>query len=322
MLEKRIKDSAEYKEFTQSLAHGGLSHAYLVLGADATVRALFVKMFASVILCPEKGCGECPVCEKVFSDCHPDVKVYNKDGKFRVHDATMLIEDAYIKGWESETKLYFIDNAETLMPQSQNKLLKIYEEPPKGVVMFLLAGSEGGLLQTVVSRAKKVYLPTFTCKDIYEELLEDGYPHKTAETASALSGARFDKAYLYAQNEDYPKLYDECFDTLLKCKSSRDIPSFTGRAMFGKENLPVTLDILEVILNDVMRLTSASGIPRSSHNRDYDLAEISKGFSPGGVAMALLSLNKARKMLAFYVSAAGIADTILFEILEAKYKWQ
>ena len=92
--------------------------------------------------------------------------------------------------------------------------------------------------------------------------------------------------------------------------------------MFNKENLPISLDILEVILNDVMRLISASGTPLSSHNRDYDLAQIGKGFSPGGVSMALLSLNKARKMLAFYVSAAGIADTILFEILEAKYKWQ
>lgn len=322
MLEERIKASAEYKELIQSIRSGGLSHAYLLLGGDTAVRTVYIKMLASAILCRDGGCGECPTCEKIATESHIDVKYYNKDGKMRVADAIALIDDSYIKGWESATKLYFVLSAETLLPPVQNKLLKLYEEPPAGAAIFLQAGSEGGLLQTIVSRAKKIYLPSFSSKDIYEELLEEGYDAGQAETASALSGGRFDKAYLFAAGDSYPKLYDDCFRTLIGCKSSRDVPSYSGGDLFSKENLSATIEIMEVILSDVLALVSGSGVPPASHNREYDLGEIGKGFSPGGVAMAILVLSKARKMLNSYVSAAAIADTILLEILEAKYKWR
>lgn len=321
MLDRLIKESGEYKSFV-TRERDNLSHAYLVLGADTAVRQIYIKMLAENILCGEKGCGECRVCQKVWAESHPDIKVLNKEEKVKVDDIEKFIDDVYLKPWESDIKLYFIDNAENLNPAVQNKLLKIYEEPPKSVVIFLLAGSQGMLLPTIVSRAKKIYLPSFSPKQIYDELVGEGYPARTAETASALSGGRFDRAYLFASDEGHSALYEACFDTLLKCKTSKDIPLFTGKAMFSKENLPATLDILEVILYDVMGIVSGSGNPLAAHNREYDLREISKGFSPGGAAMALLSLNKARRMLASYVSAAGIADTILFGILEAKYKWQ
>lgn len=322
MLSNLIKASAEYKEFFADIYGGKLSHAYLLLGADTAVRQLYIKILAAAILCPNRGCTNCPVCEKIYADSHSDIKVFNADGKLRVADAVAIIDDAYIKGWESDTKLYFIDNADTLSVQVQNKLLKIYEEPPKGVIIFLLAASQSGLLQTTLSRAKKVYLPTLTAKEIYGQLLQDGYMPKETEAAVALCGGRLDKAYLFAANQDYSKLYDECMQVLLRCKTSKDIPAYTGRAIFSKDSLPTTLDILEAILNDVLVSVSGSGVPSQLPNRSYDIQEISKGFSAGGVAMSLLSINKAKRMLASYVSAAGIADTILFEILEAKYKWR
>lgn len=322
MLSDLIKASAEYKEFFADIYGGKLSHAYLLLGADTAVRQLYIKILSAAILCPYKGCTNCPVCEKIFADNHSDIKVFNGDGKLRVVDAVAIIDDAYIKGWESDIKLYFIDNADSLSVQVQNKLLKIYEEPPKGVIIFLLAASQSGLLQTTLSRAKKAYLPTLTAKNIYEQLLQDGYPPKEADAAVALCGGRLDRAYLFAANHDYSLLYDECMQVLLKCKTSKDIPAYTGKAIFSKDNLPATLDILEVILSDVLALVAGSGVPSQLPNRSYDIQEISKGFSAGGAAMAQLSINKAKRMLASYVSAAGIADTILFEILEAKYKWR
>lgn len=321
MLEERIDNSAEFRSFAAGVARGGLSHAYLLLGADTAVRSLYIKKLASLLLCPERGCGECPVCEKIYTDSHPDIKTYNKDGKCKVEDAVKMIADTYIKGWESATKLYFFDNAETLQPAVQNKLLKICEEPPQGVTVFFLAANEGGLLQTILSRTKKFYLPVFSSADVYDELKEEGYDNRAAETASALSAGRFDKAYLYVKDETYPRLYDECFETLAGCKSSKDIPSYTGKSIFSKENLPVTLEILEIILSDILKLVSDGGTLQS-YRRQSKIKEIGNGFSPGGAAMAILALNKARRMLGSYVSPAAVADTILFEILEAKYKWR
>ncbi len=151
--------------------------------------------------------------------------------------------------------------------------------------------------------------------------MEEGYGKAEAETAAALSGGRFDKAYLYVKDEAYNKLYEACFDTLAKCKSSRDIPVYAGNNIFSKENLPLTLEIMEIILNDILRMVSKGGALQTCRKESL-LKEIGNGFSAGGVAMAILALNKARRMLGSNVSAAGVADTILFEILEAKYKWR
>ena len=54
-----------------------------------------------------------------------------------VDDVKNLIEDAVLTPVESDKKIYIFKNFSSANTQSQNKLLKILEEPPKNVYIFL-----------------------------------------------------------------------------------------------------------------------------------------------------------------------------------------
>ncbi|MBO8423560.1 MAG: hypothetical protein IAB16_00860, partial [Firmicutes bacterium] len=187
MISDLLRKSEAYREIASSVAEGKASHTYLVTGDDTVTRKAYMILLAMTFLCKRGGCGECEICTRITAGAHPDVHVYNSDGKMRVEDTNFLISEASMKGWGEGRKLFFIDRAETLSPAVQNKLLKLIEEPEGETVIMLFASSEVPILSTVKSRTKKCYLPVFSAEEIYAELLEEGVPRAQAETAAALS---------------------------------------------------------------------------------------------------------------------------------------
>lgn len=334
MLGELLSASKAYADFKKDLRADKISHAYLFLGEDALARREYMRLFASTILCSRGGCGECEVCDKIYNDCHLGVNYFNENGKMTVKEAETLIEESYKSSWEASNanseekssgagkKIYFIDNAERLSPAVQNKLLKVFEEPPKNVIIALFAKSSYGLLQTIKSRAKLNYLPVFTTEEIYESLLGEGYERSQAEIASALSGGSFEKAYAFMNDANYYNQYSECFEVLKNCKKSTMVVDYINKPIFSKDNIKRTLEFFEIILRDVAVKVSGAKAPYTTRNRDYDIATISAGFTPASVAMAILEINKGEAMLDSYIAPVTVAERVLFKILEAKYKWQ
>lgn len=321
MLSEIIKNRDEFKALVGDIKSNGLKNAYLIIGGDDETRRVFEKLLIYAILCPYGGCYTCNVCNKLSLGVHSDLKYYNIDGKMRVKDAENLITDTYVKGWESSTKLYIIQNAETLSREVQNKLLKVYEEPPEGAAIFLSAATDSGLLETVISRAKKIYVPRLTSTEIAEELKEEGIEAKLAETAAIFSDGNYGKAKSFAENEVYVNLYDRAFEILAGCKKSSDIVKYINDSAFSKENIIVTLEFFEIILRDVIELITGGDNFRTI-NKDFYLEAAADGFTAGGAAMAVLKACEGKKLLDSYVSAVSVAEKVLFDILEAKYKWR
>lgn len=320
-LREFLQSGDSYRALKKELGGKNFSHAYIVLGGDRSVRAEYADFIASFILCPYGGCGVCAVCKRILSQNHPDVKYLNTDGKMSVKSARELVEEAYVTGVEG-VKIFFFDNAEKLSPAVQNTLLKIYEEPPESSVFVLLAASEAGILQTVRSRAKKIYLPVFSAAEIFRELQAGGVDERTAETASVLAGGRFDRAYKFADSAEYSEQYENCFELLLGCRRSADIAKYLSSPVFNKESIGLTLEFFEIILGDVLASVAGGGKAPAAIRRQRDIASLARGFTPGGVAMAILAVTEAAKLLSSYVSTVSVAERVLFKILEAKYKWQ
>lgn len=338
MIGDLLQKSKAYQEFRKDLSADKISHAYLFLGEDKLARREYMRLFASTVLCRAGGCGVCDTCDKIYNDVHLGVHYYNLDGKMNVKVAEALIEESYKSSWEgndsddgdrssgASKRIYFIDNLDelspTVLPAVQNKLLKIFEEPPKNVIIALFAKSSFGILQTILSRAKICYLPLFTSNEVYDELLEEGYPRATAEIASALSGGSFEKAYRFVEDENYYNLYSECFDVLKECKNSTMVADYVNKPIFSKENIKRTLEFFEIILRDVQIKVSGANVPYVTRNRDYDLKVIAEGFTPASVAMAILEVNQGEAMLSSNINSVTVAERVVFKILEAKYKWQ
>lgn len=90
------------------------------------------------------------------------IKLDPKDDTFKVEDAKLAIEKAYMA---SEETTVIILAAKTFSPIVQNKLLKVIEEPPPKKEFILITPSKATILATIRSR-----LPI---KVLSEEILED-----------------------------------------------------------------------------------------------------------------------------------------------------
>jgi len=77
------------------------------------------------------------------------VKLDPKDDTFKVEDAKLAIEKAYMA---SEEITVLILAAKTFSPIVQNKLLKVIEEPPRNKEFILIATSKATILPTIRSR--------------------------------------------------------------------------------------------------------------------------------------------------------------------------
>ena len=86
--------------------------------------------------------------------------------------------------------MFVLANAERMQAPAQNALLKVFEEPPRGVVIFLLTEARRALLPTVRSRGQAISLSALSDADL-ERALRAKFPRLSAdELAEAVRVAR------------------------------------------------------------------------------------------------------------------------------------
>lgn len=317
-LTRAVKSRSAYKTFSAD-CESRPGHAYLLLCEDSAVRSAFLTIAAQRIFC-KTACGDCQTCLSIENRNYLDVNYY--DGKeMKIADVNELTESASVKPVAGEYKVYLIDNADKLTPQAQNKLLKTYEEPPQYVVILLGASGDAGILPTIKSRAKKLFFESLTAQEVVEYLVAEGAEKKAAETAAAVADGDLQKADDFLNDPKVAELYDKCFSLMLDLNNSSQIVDWLYTDLFNKDNIALTFDFLESILSDVMKKSSGSDAPLKNAGRLFDLNEIAKKFSPQSASASLYAINEGRKKLYFNVGALSVAEGVLFDVLEARYKW-
>ena len=142
-----------------------LLHAYMISGSDEVGRIEAAKYIAKTALCSNGGdapCLCCRSCEKVEKGVHPDVVTVAlpKDSKELTVDAVRAMRaSAVILPNEAERSVYIIPDGDAMNVQAQNAVLKLLEEPPRHVVLLILAENPQRLLPTVRSRCEELRLP-------------------------------------------------------------------------------------------------------------------------------------------------------------------
>ena len=203
---------------------------------------------------------------------------------------------------------------------AQNKLLKTLEEPPEGVTIFLGAANESGILDTVKSRCRKVYIDVFDRETVYNALKEMGCAPDEAAVAAACCEGQLGKARVIAFSPEYGERYSDALTLLERLKKSRDIlaaetvPSLkSGESEF--------LKVLAVAVRDV--ISAKQGAPLFfGADTASRIEKIAQDFSLRALALTENAISRAQQKLAFSVNTAAVEDSLLFEILEVKHKWQ
>jgi DNA polymerase-3 subunit delta' len=85
-----------------------------------------------------------------------------------------LIFDLHLSSHYGQGKVAILDDADTLHEESANALLKLLEEPPKGVTLFLIATSLQRQLPTIRSRCQIVRFQELSQSGLANVLVQQG----------------------------------------------------------------------------------------------------------------------------------------------------
>ena len=320
LFENTLRASRAFDLVSKDMALG-LGHAYMVVSPDDEIVKEFFTLVAAKMYCASgRACMECRECRTVIDGNNPDLFLINPQGeKIKVQEVKDMISSVSIRPL-GKVKAYFVCRADLMTPDAQNKLLKTLEEPPSDVVIFLGAGSEAGVLDTVKSRCRKVYIDVFDRETVYNALKELGCRDEDAAIAAACCEGQLGKARVIAFSPEYGERYSDALTLLEKLRRSRDVLDAEGVPSL-KTDEGEFLKVLSVALRDV--ISAKEGAPLFFGAEMVSrLENIAKGFSLRALALSLEAVARAQEKLSYSVNAAAVEDSLLFEILEVKHKWQ
>lgn len=144
-------------------------HACIISAPERQAALEAAKDAAAAIMCSSGGqraCMQCRSCRKIKENIHPDVIFVHREtddkGKEKkeigVDQIRAVVADACVLPHESEDKVYIIDEADRMNVPAQNAALKLLEEPPENVHLFLCTSNAARLLATVRSRCVEMNL--------------------------------------------------------------------------------------------------------------------------------------------------------------------
>lgn len=154
---------------------GSYHHAYLFFGASGSGKTSTARILAMTMNCLRldgtgEPCGECHSCQAIRTHSHWDV--IEVDGaRFRgIDDIKELTFRAYLAPFNSNKKIYIIDEVHALTPDAFNCLLRLIEEPPPHIVIILCTTDFTKIPETVSSRCQLYPFTKLTTDDIRRKL--------------------------------------------------------------------------------------------------------------------------------------------------------
>jgi len=175
----------------RSIAGGTLPPSLLFAGPSGVGKRKSAIALAQTLNClsPEAGdaCGTCAACTRIARGVHPDVLVIEpaETGLIRIDPVRDAIDRAGYRPFEGKRRVVIIDEADALLPQAQNALLKTLEEPPPSSVFVLVTSRPDVLLATVRSRCPQLRFRPLAPDVIAEALVARGHTDAEARAVAA-----------------------------------------------------------------------------------------------------------------------------------------
>ena len=306
-----LKQTRAYGLIKTEETRGGLSHAYLLIFDDARNLRSALKTFIKPFFhCSEEKTAEEArrsglIENETFSDC----LFFPENGKkFMVEDAEQIAEESALKPVEGEKKAFVISDFDSATPAAQNKLLKLLEEPPEGVVFLLGARTAYPVLSTVRSRVKTIEIPPFETAEIESCLARNyggRYDMNDYELCAAASCGSLGTAQDMLDSGAYKELIEEAFSLCLSTPAT--LPGIVKKVGDTKRKKEL-LSLLRIVFRDALLLKTASlgkgndqllvqKISLKSEIRR--LQTLAKTYSLPALVFAQQAITKAEKEITF-----------------------
>ena len=316
-----LKTTDAYKLLQSERNENRLNHAYLLILDDARTLREVLNVFARVFFgCEEENAGGRyeRIADLITKESYSDCLFFPKKGqKFAVSDVDEIKEESALNPVEGDKKLFVIGDFSELGVAQQNKLLKLLEEPPQNVYFLLGATTSYPILQTVLSRTKKMQLPPFSEGEILS-FLKRNYPEKAGETETLrIFSATANGIVGNAQNALEGGYFNELTgDAFSLCLNEKDLPVLAKKLGESKHKKEL-LSFLRLIFRDAAILKTGANpsflLLKSERER---MEKVGSRYALSALVYAQEALTQAEKQLKFNTNFTQCLEICFAKISE------
>lgn len=310
-----------FGELSRSFQAGSVVHAFLIHGDEGCGKKTLAQTMSMALHCTgegEKPCLECGPCRRMLMGVHPDhIEVASDSSVISVKMVRDLIDRLTEKPYEGGWRTVIIHDAEKMNEAAQNALLKTLEEPDGRTAFFLLTAHPEGLLATIRSRCRPVFMPRLSEEVIASELIGRGMSEGRARYAARLSQGVMGRAIALCREDDpYFAWRDEAVKLMQTLRRKDDVPRAASawNEKRKPEDCQAFLDALETVLRDVMRVQS--GLAPFDGQIQEALEEMAGHFTIDRIACIMEEAVRVRKRLGAHVQWRSAWTPLLLKIVE------
>jgi hypothetical protein len=180
-------------------AAGSTAHAFLLKGPSGSGLQDLAVMLATMRICPDRGCFECPECRAAESLTHLDLKLAS-GSELKAETLRALLMFAVLSPEHSVNKAVIVDGLDRLGGLAP-MLLKTVEEPPVHTTWIFTANSITPDMLPIASRCYQINVGSPSQDEVRAEVLNRGF-EPTNEVMELLNG-RLDRIDLIGAIPDW-----------------------------------------------------------------------------------------------------------------------
>src|SRR4051812_16148597 len=170
---------------------GTLPPSLIFARSEGVGKRLAAIALAQILNCQAPGddaCGKCAACTRIARNVHADVLIVQpgETGAIKLDQVRDAIERTGYRPFEGRRRVIIVDQADEMLSEAQNALLKTLEEPPSTSVFVLVTSRPDVLLPTVRSRCQKLRFGRLPASEIAAVLIaKHDYSAADAHAAAA-----------------------------------------------------------------------------------------------------------------------------------------
>jgi DNA polymerase-3 subunit delta' len=273
------------------------------------------------------ACGECAACRRIARGVHPDVIVIEPgdSGTIKIEQVRDVIDRAGYRPFEGRRRVVLIDEADALVPQAQNALLKTLEEPPSASLFLLVSSMPDSLLPTVQSRCPRLRFGALSANEVAHALMRD---HEYGETDARAAAADADGSIgraLAAQSVDLIEARDAArhlldhaariSDPARRLDAARELTAGPSRGVSERDQMAACLRAMASLLRDLGILaTRADRAVLANADLTLQLEPLARVYTGERSMRAYTAVDEALGALERNASPKVVADWLVLQL--------